>query len=465
MIQKAMKKMKPVLLLTALVLLVLPVNQAQAAGRYNETLRVGLFYGTSAKSSYTISGSNLRIMAGGQNLVDSRASRLEVKMAESVYISDNGERNYEDALGAQGMVYYDGSRFYAASTSDGLGDTVKYDGLLLQIPGGESLIVDKASAVTLESSDGIIGIDGSKYRESLEFTGEGYAIRAINLIGVDNYLKGVVAKEMPASWNEEALRAQAVVARNYVATNQNKHASQGFHICGSTHCQVYGGYGAETARTNAAVEATAGELMYYGGAVVEGYFHSSSGGRTENSENLWSAALPYLVGVEDAYSTGTPYDNWETSFTLTEIKALLANNGVNIGDVTGLSITKTTENGRAYEVTIQGTSGKHVLQKDRIRIFFGGERLKSTYFTIENSGSSSREVPSNNGSLSSIWTSLKALVDLQGGSTKTGSTITFKGKGYGHGVGMSQYGAQNMAKAGYNYQAILKHYFTGVDVK
>ena len=467
-----MRRSKCFLLLFCAFLFVMPLIQAEANSRTDERIRVGLFYGSSAKSSYTVSGSNLRILDDGLTLLNTRESALEVTTAGTIYVSERSERSYEDAVSVEGMAYYDGSSFYSARTSSDLGYTARYDGVHLRLSGGESLIVDKARTVGVDSSDGMVGLSGAKYRETMEFRSEGYSITAMNNISIENYLKGVVAKEMPSSWNEEALKAQAIVARNYVATNKNKHISQGFNVCASTHCQVYGGYSGETARTNAAVDATAGELMYYGGAPVEGYFHSTSGGRTENSENLWNAALPYLVGVEDPYSTGTPFDNWTASFTMSEIKALLANNAVNIGEVTGVSITKTTENDRAFELTIYGTSGRHVLQKDRIRIFFGGEKLKSTYFTIGNSASAGTktEVPAHNGTLSSIWESLKALIDVQNGVDQsigmaTGNTIVFNGKGYGHGVGMSQYGAQNMARAGYSYKEILKHYFKGVEIK
>lgn len=454
--------------LLSLIFLIAGTSLQSYAKDYEDQIRVGLYYGSSARSSYNITGSRLLVYADGQLIWETGASALTLSKNSLVYASDQPQTSYASAISPEGMAYYDGSAYYSASSQGDLGYAAKTTGLLLEANTGESLILE--GTLTIESADGIVGINGVKYRDSLDFYAEGSGIAAVNNIRTENYLKGVIAKEMPASWDLEALKAQAIVARNYVATNQGKHSSQGFNICATTHCQVYGGYGAETQRTNAAVEATSGELMYYKGRPAEGYFHSTSGGKTESSGNIWSASLPYLVGVEDSYSQGTPYDNWSVSITLGEIRALLANNGVNIGEVTGVGITKVTENDHALELTIYGSSGRHVLQKDRIRIFFGGERLKSTYFTLENASSRPGvTVPQAGTTLSSVFRALNAVMDAesqgnQNTNIATGNTVVFNGKGYGHGVGLSQYGAQNMAKLGNTYREILKHYFRGIDI-
>lgn len=428
-----MEKFKKIIVMLMSILLFLPGASAYGLNKQNGNVRVGLYYGTTVKNSYSITGKNLALYEGDRLIWESGSDQIEVSRTAD-----------GDAL----LELEGGDIFFRTDQ-------------------GETYGIDSDERISLESQDGILAVNGQKYRDGLNFILQGSGIAAINLVEEENYLKGVIAKEMPASWPEEALKAQAVVARNYLATNQYKHQSQAFNVCATTHCQVYGGYAAETASTNRAVERTQGELIYYKGSPAEGYFHSTSGGRTENSENVWNNALPYLLGVDDPYSVGNPYDEWTLNMSLSSIKLLLANNGINIGNIRDVAISKTSQNGRALALTIYGTSGNHVLEKDRIRIFFGANNLKSTYFTLEGGAKKENliQIPENDGSLNSIYKSLNALIDQEGmDQTSQGGDLIFKGKGYGHGVGMSQYGAKKMAEEGYNYKEILKHYFTNVDI-
>lgn len=429
-------------------------------GFAEDRLRVGLFFGSSARASYSISGSDLAAIVNGTRL-ELGSDSAEVRLSSDFSVGESFA-TYEEAR-LYGSVYYDGISYFAAERG-GMGGAA-IDGILVQTSRGENLLIPRAQELKLEARDNLMTIASSRYRGALVFAASGSEISAINDVDVEDYLKGVVPKEMPASWHEEALKAQAVVARSYQATNRTKHQAQGFHVCATTHCQVYGGYAAEQPSTNRAVEATRGELLYYGGRPAEGYFHSSSGGRTESSGNLWNLQLPYLVGVEELFAEGSIYDQWSARFTFSEIRLLLQSNGIDIGEVTGAQITKTTENGRALELTILGTRGTHVLQKDRIRIFFGGERVRSTYVTIAGQSTAQQSVRRNDGTLSGIFYALADIIDLSQGTTPAaGNEVVFEGRGYGHGVGMSQYGAAAMAKKGYDYREILRHYFTGIDI-
>lgn len=492
----------------------------------NFKLRVGLIYGSKAKTSYTIGGSQLYVSSGGRVILSTNASQIRVTKAGAIYYSTQSYSSYEEASVSGGMVYYSNGAFYPASDHYTQGYQVNtQSNIIMQTNDGKSIALFGGVDQYIESADGIVIIEGMKYREKAHILHDGKKIIAINIIGLDNYLKGVVPKEMPSSWHIEALKAQSVVARNYTLTNINKHVGEGFHMCNTTNCQVYGGMSAETPMSNYAVEMTSGELMYYGGGVAEGYFHSSSGGQTESSNNIWGSAWkPYLTGVSDPFSLGSPHDLWSVSISGLEIKQRLASAGVHIGDVVGLSIPKISTNGRVMELTIHGTNGMHTLKRERIRTVLGSNKLKSIFFTIQGnnrvagasiSSSDSPAKKTEQQSLETLFKNLSAVLDKQTApkqaqepvnqaketekpqqqtpaqqqpnqpnvtnqpmtyapagpttiSTQSGlvmgNNFIFIGRGYGHGVGMSQYGAKGMADRGYNYRQILQYYFQGVTI-
>ncbi|MDO4711564.1 MAG: SpoIID/LytB domain-containing protein, partial [Peptostreptococcaceae bacterium] len=350
-------------------------------------LRVGIFYGSKAKSSYRIGGSQLFVVAGGRVVLSTGASEMQVSKAGTIYHSPESYASYEEASSGGKMVYYNNGAFYKVSEFYTAGYQPNSDAnILIRANDGRSLVLLGGVDQYIESGNGIVSIEGVQYREKAHVLHDGKKIIAINIVGLDHYLKGVVPKEMPPNWHIEALKAQSVVARNYVLTNVNKHVSEGFHVCNTTNCQVYGGASAQTPMTDLAVELTSGELMYYGGGVVEGYFHASSGGQTETSTNIWGSAWrPYLTGLNDPFSLGGPYDLWSVTMSSEEIRRQLANSGVNIGQVVGLSITQVSPNGRVMELVVHGSGGSHALKKERIRTVLGSNKLKSIFFTLQGS--------------------------------------------------------------------------------
>ena len=438
-------------------------------------LRVGIYYGNTSKTSYRIDGSSLSVVSDGQRIWDSQASQMIVRGASTIYYSAVSSSSYEAALGSGSLVYYRNGSYYPASLSkeSGYEKSGQMD-ILFEASHGRALALQNSQTLYIESSDRIVSMEGTRYRGSANIFHNGKNLIAVNVVDIEDYLKGVVPKEMPSSWNMEALKAQAVVARNYAISNSGKHLSEGFNVCSTIHCQVYGGLSAETASTNSAVEQTRGEMMYHGGRLVEGYFHSSSGGRTESSENIWNTRIEYLRGVEDIYSTGSPYDAWTVTMSSYDIRLRLLQNGINIGDIRSLAITKSSENGRALELTIYGSQGSYTLLKERIRTVLGSNQFKSIYFTLSAGGASatSTTIPApDRSSLNSIFVSLGMVLDKENPSLLTqsnsvsGSSFVFQGKGYGHGVGMSQYGAKGMADKGFRYDQILMHYFSGVEIR
>lgn len=345
-------------------------------------------------------------------------------------------------------------------------------------------------------SDGIIDFGDRQYRGRIEFGRYGGAgITAVNVILLDEYLYSVVPSEMYASWNIEALKAQSVVARNYAVLFMGKHKNSGYDLCDGEHCQTYKGYGAENINSNEAVKATQGELLYYDDEIIEAFYFASSGGYTESSENVWVTPLPYLKAVPDIYEEN--HQDWTRSFTKEQIETLLINSGKDIGEVLDLQIESYTPGGRVMELKIIGNKGTEILTKETVRTFFksNGVSLPSRMFEIikNGNGSSSSSIVvmgdgnitknMNHSQISVIGEDKKIkTIDLeedsiyvQGSngvneiscipSTPVSGDFVFKGKGSGHGVGLSQWGAKGMADQGYNYKQILSYYFTGTTVR
>lgn len=271
--------------------------------------------------------------------------------------------------------------------------------------------------------------------------------KRIETLDFEDYVKGVVSGEMPASFHEEALKAQSVAARTYSVArvlraerdgNPSEHPNA--PLCDAIHCQVYRSE-AELKKLKGkdwmnegwkkicnAVDETKGQLLYYQGELVEqALFHSSSGGKTENSEDVFAAAIPYLVSVDSPYEEEATHQNEENSFSIEELTAALKAKypAISFGTITAanIKIISRSEGGRVEKIQL----GDGALTGRQAREALN---LPSANFTI----------------------------DIKNG------VVTFTSNGSGHGVGMSQYGADGMAKKGYDYKEILNHYYRGTEV-
>ncbi|MDF2590638.1 MAG: SpoIID/LytB protein [Clostridia bacterium] len=359
-------------------------------------------------------------------------------------------------------------------------DTVT--GKLMYIINAEQEI--KLEPVAKDNITPVISFGTLKYRGVLflKRVAAGH-INIYNELLFEQYLYGVVPAEMPNSWHIEALKAQAVAARNYGIINIGRHTADGFDVCNGTHCQAYRGFGHENPRTNQATDETKGKLVLYNDKVIPTYFHSSSGGRTENSENVWSTVLPYMKGVDDKYGLGSPYDNWTKQYNKKDIQTKLLANSIDVGEINDIVPLTISENGRVTCLEVRGTKGNAKLDKEKIRTILGSSDIKSTWYKIttdadmsvinsvtgksETARPGSLYVMSANG-VSKLSTTnnkvyLKDQVALSSMSVIP-QTYLFAGKGWGHGLGMSQYGAKGMAEAGFNFIQILEHYYTGTKV-
>ncbi len=350
--------------------------------------------------------------------------------------------------------------------------------LMVQVPSGAvSFLVGTESLFSASGDGGVLSVQGTAYRGSLSFTLSGTRLEVVNTLPLEQYLYGVVPSEMPASWSQAALESQAVASRTY-ALYQMENATPGsiFDVYGSTLSQAYGGYAAEQPSSSAAVDATANIIMTYQGQPIDAVFSADSGGATENSENVWSTALPYLRGVDEL--PGYQPTTWTITLTAAQIANLVLNwSGVAVGDLEQMVLqgTSQTFSGRPLSVLFQGTEGQYTVYKDNIR---GLLRLPSTLFTVTTNAAVTVEGASGTVTLPSLAGAaaegaagvgqLPATVSVEGASGAqatyplAASTYVLDGRGNGHGVGMSQDGAQYMAEQGMTYQEILSHYYTGV---
>ena len=247
---------------------------------------------------------------------------------------------------------------------------------------------------------------------------------------IEEYLYGVVPCEVPHTWPKQALMAQAVAARTYALYIKQKSLANIFDVRATTASQVYGGFDAEALSTRFAVDQTRGQVLTYNGRLIVAYFHANSGGYTERPENVWGARVPYLKDQPDAYSKDSPGSTWEYFLPYSEAIERLRDFGINAGKIKTVQVGKKTRSGRVQEVTVVSDKGTQRITSNNFRLAIGAKYLKSTCFdTVLN---------------------------------KTG--ILFKGNGYGHGVGMSQWGARQMALQGFDYKRILQHYYCGTTV-
>ncbi|MDD4599810.1 hypothetical protein SDC9_30257 [bioreactor metagenome] len=316
-------------------------------------------------------------------------------------------------------------------------------------------------------------------------------LTVVNTLPLEEYLLGVIAKEISPDWPVEAVKAQVVAARTYALASLNKHKNDGYDVCATTDCQVYGGRDSEANGATKAVDATYGEAIYYQGKLISAYFHSSSGGYTENSENVWGGAYPYLQGVAD-YDQKAPYYKWEKKYTVRELEALLKIAGYNVGSLRAIELSSLTKqpvhsadrgvSGRVKEIRFVGTNGTAYIPGNKIRSILA---LNSTLFDIAVIVSLQKplefEITDSAGDHQTKEVDVnlpaykqKPFLNDKGGiyriSNQTNDTVVFNGSGWGHGIGLSQWGAKAMAETAPKgdstyFKEILKHYYQGVDIK
>lgn len=256
----------------------------------------------------------------------------------------------------------------------------------------------------------------------------------INTLPLERYLVGLVGSEISPSWPADAIRAQVVAARTYAQHRidgiRRSHSNAPFDISSTIMSQVYHGAHVEDSAAFSAVDSTRGEVLYRNGAPFPSFYHSCCGGRTEHAHNVWKGSAGPPI-IEDKFCSRSPNFKWNYSIPVSEFASRLNAAGISIGKVSSIAASQFSDSPRAGMVLIEDENGLTTVEATELRKVLGYREVKSTWFEIS----------------------------MKGGA------INFTGRGYGHGVGMCQWGAKQMAEEGIGYIDILKFYYPDSEVR
>lgn len=538
------KVCKKIMLLTAIVMLCSSiVNITAFAYTVPETIHIGL---SNIGSAITLSNKSINVGAeengtyvSGGTIKSEKGFTFSAGSgtygAVSLYYDNYESAKQNAATIANALPAYTGGGKWQIYVSGMTGEQVRQktglpaenvssvSNMILVQSGGKTMFITNMITPQFGAADndtGVITINNKEYRGKIQPTRvNGGSIIPVNAVSIEEYLYGVVPSEMSPSYAEEALKAQAVAARTYAIKKMDMkvHENKGYDLCDGTHCQSYKGKSAEFPATNAAVDATKGLVIYHKGEPIEAVFFASSGGYTENSEDIWTAPLPYLKAVPDVYEVDT--NTWTKKITAAQLTNLASAKGDNIGQVTDMVISKVSLGGRIQELKLVGTKGTKVLTRDQVRTYFSSLNgsFPSKMFTINGKGGGPKTTVSMNtrqlsdisdaanvtnspeesiadnyviGSDSLLFPELETYnttptnvsnnvtsavmqrnVTVTGASSGAVSTnngtgvFVIEGKGNGHGAGLSQKGAQGLALQGSDFLSILYHYYTDVTIE
>ena len=317
----------------------------------------------------------------------------------------------------------------------GDGNSITHAGpLKLQAKGGYILSDAPeicAKEVLVYPVSGFIRAGSREYRGGILAAAGKSGLNVINIINVEEYLYGVIKMEISTKWPVESVKAQAIAARTWAIKSAGKHAESGFDLCSGTHCQVYGGVGAEDSEAIQAVRETEGEILMYEDEPAFTPFHAACGGELASSEDVWGQDYPYLSRKKDPYCKNSPYRYWEKAYKKGDLERLLSGQGLWITGIKRIILKK--RSGRTTQLVFIGKGNKKVtISSHKFRLLMGSNSIKSTYF-------SKIEIRRND--------------------------VLFCGFGWGHGVGMCQWGARYQAEAGRDYREILKFYYPRLNIE
>ena len=255
-------------------------------------------------------------------------------------------------------------------------------------------------------------------------------LSVVNEVSLENYVAGTISAEMYASWEPAALQAQAVACRTYALYQMAKRVGAPYDVTADVASQRYLGIRGESESGWAALRATAGQIISYGGRPVLAAFHSASGGETASSKEVWGTSLPYLRSVSVADEDDSPDTYWRFGVSDAHLARGLVQLGHRIGQLEAVEVIERSPSGRASKLRFRGTRGRATVSGREIRQVLGSTTLKSTLFDVR----------------------------------KEAGQVVFVGSGNGHGVGMSQWAAQAMAQQGAGYREILSNFYPGTEL-
>lgn len=279
------------------------------------------------------------------------------------------------------------------------------------------------------AKDGDLYVEGRRFRGSMDILrASNGGLYAINRLDLEGYLCGVLHHEVGVWWPAEALKAQAVAARTYALYQIRVSRGREYDVYSGTRSQVYGGSTNERRRTNQAVMDTRGQVLTHTGRVFPAYFHATCAGRTAGARELWSIDLePIGGGVECGYCRYSPHFNWKITLPLSDLEEKLAQHDRPVGRILTIEPVTQTPSGRVGRIRFTGTEGEAEVAAKDFRVWVGGDKIRSTSFQL----------------------------------TLKDDRIQIEGRGWGHGVGMCQWGALGQALMGRKYREMLSFYYPG----
>jgi len=295
---------------------------------------------------------------------------------------------------------------------------------------GESFNAAKIVLVINEPDVAII--NGGRFRGNIQFIKkDNLHLLVVNQINLEDYVKGILYHESSHYWPMEALKSQAIVSRTYAVYQAQENKTKDFDVTSDVYSQVYGGSASERYRTNKAVQETAGLIVTYQDKPIPAYFHATCGGHTEDASLLWKTDLAPLKGVPCDFCKESPHYNWHYVIFIGELREELKNAGYNLGMIKEIQILGHDNSGRVTELNIVTERNELKIPAKDLRNIVGPNLIRSTRFNV----------------------------------SIEGQDAVFEGTGWGHGVGLCQWGAYFMAKQGWDAKRILQYYYPGTDVK
>lgn len=250
-------------------------------------------------------------------------------------------------------------------------------------------------------------------------------ILVVNELGVEDYLRGILCQEVAPWWPMDALKSQAIIARSYGLYQKQFPKDKDFDLTSDIYSQVYGGKSSERWRTNRAVDLTRGKILTYQGNILPAYYHAACGGHTEDASWLWNVDLPPLKGVVCNFCVHSPHYKWQAKISLQDISSKLIVKGFKAQEIIGIAIVGYNSSGRVTELEIKGPDEIFTMSAKDFRQALGPNIIRSANFT----------------------------------SRIDSGVVYFEGLGWGHGVGLCQWGMQEMANKGSKHEQILQYYF------
>lgn len=335
----------------------------------------------------------------------------------------------------QATLWVEGPNGRQALLSDASGDfeAQAIEGGFVLRQNGQSL-GRQIGRLVVENQAPTLVINGQIYRGGLELMpnpANPATFHVINPVLLEDYLFSVVPSESPASWPLESLKAQALAARTYAVANWGKHGAEGYDMSDDTSDQMYKGVMSETPASSEAARATSGQIMTYGTRPINALFFSCSGGMTDSALEVWGIDLPYIQPVAD-FDQAAPRFHWNVSKSQNDLQAAARKLGVDVGLIKEIKPLTLTPQGRVKTLQLLGSTGTAEVDGNKFRFAAG---LNSTLWQVTSSGSEATR------------------------------QFSFSGGGWGHGLGMSQYGARQLAADGKSAEEIVRHYYQGIEIQ